>query len=277
MVRITMEVKKDIVKKYEGGMRIWAAAYRMPRTTACTIVKNKDIIKSANVVKGVKSITKQRSRKLEHVAKFLLIWITLKQCAGDTVSEAMICEKAKLMHADLLKNKAGTSEESEVFKASHGWFENFKKRTGIQCCGHEQGASADTDAANDFVTEFRKFVEAEGFVPQEVFNCDETGLFWKKMPNRTYITQEEKALPGHKPMKNRLTLLFCGNASGDCKVKPLLIYHSENPRAFRKHNVQKTQLPVMWRSNSKAWETREYFSEWFNVMFGPSVKKLLRG
>jgi transposase-like protein len=65
MVRITMEVKKEIVEKYEGGMRIrdLAAAYRMPRTTVSTIVKNEDVIKSANIAKGVKSITKQRSGK----------------------------------------------------------------------------------------------------------------------------------------------------------------------------------------------------------------------
>jgi hypothetical protein len=72
MVRITMEVKKKIVEKYEGGMRIrdLAAAYRVPRTTVSTIVKNKDVVKSANVVKGVKSITKQRSGK--SVDRFLL-------------------------------------------------------------------------------------------------------------------------------------------------------------------------------------------------------------
>ena len=34
-----------------------------------------------------------------------------------------------------------------------------------------------------------------------------------------FIKQEEKALPGNKPMKDRLTLFMCGNASGDVKVK----------------------------------------------------------
>jgi transposase-like protein len=65
MVRITMEVKKEIVEMYEGGTRIrdLAAAYRMPRTTVSMIVKNKNDIKSANVAKQVKSITKQRSGK----------------------------------------------------------------------------------------------------------------------------------------------------------------------------------------------------------------------
>ncbi|XP_064090690.1 tigger transposable element-derived protein 1-like [Macrobrachium nipponense] len=96
------------------------------------------------------------------------------------------------------------------------------------------------------------------------------------MPRRTFITAEEKALPGHKPMKDRLTLLFCANASGDCKVKPLLVYHSENPRAFKKNNVQKKLLHVMWRSNTKAWVTRILFVEWMNEGFGPEVKKCLR-
>jgi hypothetical protein len=64
--------KKEIVGKYEGGMHIrdLAAAYRMQRTTVSTIVKNKDVIKSANVVKGLNSITKQRSGK--SVDKFLV-------------------------------------------------------------------------------------------------------------------------------------------------------------------------------------------------------------
>ena len=30
-------------------------------------------------------------------------------------------------------------------------------------------------------------------------------------------------------MNDMLTLLMCGNASGDFKVKPLLVYHSDNP------------------------------------------------
>ena len=82
-------------------------------------------------------------------------------------------------------------------------------------------------------------------------------------------------MPVHKPMKDRLTLFFCANASEDLKVKPLLVYHSENPWAFKKCKVQKTQLNVMWRSNSKAWITRILFVEWINKVFSPAVKKYL--
>ena len=38
-------------------------AYRMSRTMESTIVKNKDVIKLANIAKGVKSLTKQRFPK----------------------------------------------------------------------------------------------------------------------------------------------------------------------------------------------------------------------
>nr|XP_053650562.1 tigger transposable element-derived protein 1-like [Cherax quadricarinatus] len=96
------------------------------------------------------------------------------------------------------------------------------------------------------------------------------------MPKRIFITQEEKALPEHKPMKDRLTLLFCANASGDFKVKPLLVYHSENPRVFKKNNVFKNKLCVLWKANHKAWVTRQIFKEWVHEVFGPSVKKYLQ-
>lgn len=83
------------------------------------------------------------------------------------------------------------------------------------------------------------------FVIQQVFSCVETGLFWKKMPSRTTIKEEQEAFLDHKPMKDRLSLMLCGNASGCLKIKPLLVYHCENPQFFWKNNVQKSTLPVM--------------------------------
>ena len=60
---------------------------------------------------------------------------------------------------------------------------------------------------------------------------------------------EQKSLPGHKPIKDRLTLLLYSNASGDFKVKLMLVYHSNNPRVFKRNNVINSKLPVMWHSN----------------------------
>ena len=51
-------------------------------------------------------------------------------------------------------------------------------------------------------------------------------------------------MPGHKPMKDWITILACANASGDCKIKPMVIYHSDNPRIFKRNKVMKKKLPV---------------------------------
>lgn len=275
-----MEVKKEMIEKHERGMRVADIArfYNKSTSTICTILKKKEEIKGLDAAKGVTRVSKQRPRVLEDVEKLLLVWINDKQLAGDTVTENLICEKAKTLYANLVSklpcSTRTSTEIEESFKASRGWFDNFKRRSGIHSVArHGEAASSDAKAAEAFTAEFQKLIVTECYLPQQVFNCDETGLFWKKMPKRTYITAEENAMPGHKPMKDRLTLLLCANASGDLKVKPLLVYHSENPRAFKKCKVQKSQLNVMWRSNTKAWVTRMFFVEWMNEVFGPVVKK----
>lgn len=94
------------------------------------------------------------------------------------------------------------------------------------------------------------------------------------MPKRTYILAEEKAMPSHKPMKDGLTLLFCANASGDFKVKPLLVYHSENPQAFKKCKVQKSQLNIMWRSTTRLGSLVSCLLSGSTRFFGPAVKTI---
>lgn len=250
--------------------------YGRKPSTIGTILKMREKILATDAAKGVTRIVKNRPAVLEEMEKLLLIWMEEKQRAGDTVTEAAICEKAKALHADFVQQEPGTSAEPEVFKASRGWFERFKTRSGIHSVvRHGEAASSDVPAAKDFASEFLEVVTTQGYLPQQVFNCDETGLFWKRMPKRTFLTQEETKLPGHKPMKDRLTLLFCANASGDLKIKPLLVYHSENPRAFRKHKVNKDRMSVLWRSNAKAWVTRVLFVDWVNLAFGPAVKQYL--
>ena len=56
----------------------------------------------------------------------------------------------------------------------------LKNRTGIHSgVRHGEAASSNKDAAEKFVEKFKDLVDREGFIPEQVFNCDETGLFWK--------------------------------------------------------------------------------------------------
>ncbi|GIY88508.1 hypothetical protein CDAR_187021 [Caerostris darwini] len=279
---MSIELKREIIEKHEQGVRVVDLSRQYGRSTSmiCSVLKRKESIKSVTPAKGLTIISKLRTTLHENMEKLLMVWVTEKQLQGDTLTQTIICEKARAIYGDLLKQTPQTSIDEaseESFKASRGWFENFKKRSGIHSVvRHGEAASSDMKAAEDYIKTFSDLIKAQGYISQQVFNCDETGLFWKKMPNRTYITAEEKMMPGHKPMKDRLTLALCANASGDCKIKPLLVYHSENPRAFKSHKILKEKLQVMWRSNPKAWVTRKFFVEWVNLVFGPTVKKYLQ-
>jgi hypothetical protein len=91
------------------------------------------------------------------------------------------------MFADLVKKTPESSmDENKTSKGTRKWFEKFKRRTGIHCVvSHSEAAGSDTQAAENFIGNLKNFVDSKGNLPQRVFNCDETGLFWKKIPKRT--------------------------------------------------------------------------------------------
>lgn len=87
---------------------------------------------------------------------------------------------------------------------------------------------------------------------EQIFNMDEKSLFWVWMPEKTFIHKETKSMPGFKAVKNRITVLL-GSHVASYKLKPSVIWHSKNPRAFK--HISKHTLPVYSRSN-KSWMTQ---------------------
>jgi hypothetical protein len=92
--------------------------------------------------------------------------------------------------------------------------------------------------------------------PSCVFNADETGLYFRALPEHTYAFKNEKTR-GTKTSKERLTILCCASMDGE-KRKLLVIGKSKNPRCFK--GVK--NLPVDYTANSNEWMTKEIFTEW---------------
>lgn len=219
----------------------------------------------------------RRDPFLEKMEKMLNIWIEDQNQKSAPLSGLIIRSKASHIYESLKHSEAEatTSTESEKpFQASRGWFENFKKRFNLhnlKLAG--EAASADHEAAKRYPAELAAHIATKGYLPDQVFNADETGLFWKKMPSRTFISRDQRTAPGFKAAKDRLTLLFCANASGDFKCKPMLVYRALNPRALKGKN--RSEFPVFWRANKRAWVTSTLFEDWFYNCFVVEVRKYL--
>lgn len=232
---LTLEQKMDILDRYEQGQKtsVICHALGLNESTVRTIRDNADKVRES-VEAGASSSMQRtpyiRSSAMARMEKMLSVWIEHQNKANTPVSMSIIQEKARSLLTDI-----GSSEgEKTPFKASSGWFANFKKRHdfhNIKMIG--EAASADTEAARKFPDLLRKTLEEGQYTAKQVFNVDETDLYWKKMPARTYIAEEEKTAPGFKASKDRLTLLLGANAEGDCRLKPVLVYHSEKPRALK--------------------------------------------
>ncbi len=87
-------------------------------------------------------------------------------------------EKARILHALIYPDMTVCS-----FKASHGWLHRFKQCHGIrQLSLQGESLSADTGAVEPMREKLALFIEDHELTLNQVFNCDETGLFGVSCP-----------------------------------------------------------------------------------------------
>ena len=95
--------------------------------------------------------------------------------------------------------------------------------------------------------------------PCNIWNLDETGLFWRGLLQKSLVLKGEEA-KGTRLAKERLTIcLLC--AANDEKFQPLVIGKAAKPRAFN----DKMPNDIIWRSNTKAWMTANIFKEYIQI------------
>lgn len=146
----------------------------------------------------------------------------------------------------------------ENFKASDGWFRNWKRRFNIGCHIRLYGEAGDVNpfTAEPLMQELRD--KLEDYDVENVFNMDETGLFYRALPTKTYLSNEESRsiVRGTKELtaKDRVTLVLCVNATGTCKVPPLIIGNSKYPHCFRDE-----PCPLPYTHQSSSWMDRNVY------------------
>ncbi|GFU01880.1 uncharacterized protein TNCV_1523771 [Trichonephila clavipes] len=110
------------------------------------------------------------------------------------------------------KAKAFAKELGIEFSANEGWLTNFKKRNGIvfkKMCGESLSVGINVcskwqNSLSDLIKEYE---------PRNIFNTDETGLFFKCLTEKTFTFKKEKC-HGGKHSKERLTILLAVHVDG---------------------------------------------------------------
>ncbi|EXX53862.1 hypothetical protein RirG_239940 [Rhizophagus irregularis DAOM 197198w] len=127
--------------------------------------------------------------------------------------------------------------EINKFSFSNGWIDKFKRWHNLKeyiKWGEAKSAPLETlDEERDILHEIIKDYDLN-----DVFNCDETGLYWDLEPSKTLA---QGPLSGKKKSKKRVTLLLTCNATCTEKLKLLFIHKYQNPQALngkKKKNYQ---------------------------------------
>ncbi|KAI1000445.1 hypothetical protein K3495_g7750 [Podosphaera aphanis] len=123
----------------------------------------------------------------------------------------------------------------EVPDFSDGWLRSFKKRHGIKSRPQHGEDGSVNEAA---VAQQRAQVHelATEYHPDDIYNCDESGLFWKMTPERGLSTNPDK-------------------------LPIWLIGTSANPRCFGSAGINIGAFNGVWKSNGKAWMTADLMVE----------------
>ena len=137
------------------------------------------------------------------------------------------------------KNEKPTGE----FEAGRGWLMRFKDRCYLyNFKDQDEAASADVEAAGTFPEDLSKIIKEGGYTKQ-IFNIDKKSHISGRRCHIGFSrSREVKSMPGFKASKDQLTLLLETSATGDFKLKPVLVYYSENPRTLK--NYAKSTLSM---------------------------------
>lgn len=233
--------------------------FNVKQSTLATYLKQKEKIILDYETNSLK-IKRARKPNFEDVDKALIIWFRQKRSSN-------LCVDGETLR--LKGSQFAVSLGHECAEITSGWIDRWKIRHGVSSkvmAGEKTSVDEDVVAywKNNRLPEILK-----NWAPEDIYNVDETGLFWKLTPNRTLAFKGER-VHGNKKSKDRITLLVGANMSGE-KLPLLAIGRFEKPRCF--HGVR--HIPVNYRANRDAWMTSQLFEEWLRKLDRSLTRKIL--
>lgn len=261
---ISLKEKCKIIQELQSGasQSNIVKTYMISKSSVSRLWNEREKILLAKIaMPGIKS--KVRSTKHFELDDKLLLWFREARAKGLPISGQILVGKA---------NDIGKNIGMIDFDCSLGWIDRFKKRHDI-ISGIISGEAQSVDMTkimNWYENDWPKI--RANYKNEDIFNADETGLFYKCTPENTLRLKGENC-SGGKLSKDRVTVLLCASATGE-KLEPLIIGKYAKPRCFKNQNLSKFD----YKSNNKAWMTSSIFFDqlrkWDN-MFRIKKRKII--
>jgi hypothetical protein len=157
------------------------------------------------------------------------------------------------------------------FKASAGWLSKVLRRhnkMGVNLHGEACDVPAEeiTKIMTGWLVRFHGKIDLHKIIPAWLYNADQFGLFFQKLPNRIYIDAgQKKTIAGCKQMKDktRITVMLCTAADGS-NVPLAVVGKAKKPACFSLGDP-----PLPYHHQANAWFDRDVTLWWILTVFWP--------
>lgn len=250
--RLTLAQKIEIIKFVEAenvGIRAVAEKFKIGKTQVSDILKNKLYLSQTSMEQGSEKSKRKFPKSNGEIIDIVIFqWYLHARANNLPISGPVLKEKALELASEVGLND---------FKASNGWLQKFKDRHQISY----KNTYADPALIKECVIiEWLNNVKEtiKDYKECDIYNCDETGLFYRILPENTMSFINEACIDGNLS-KERLTIMLCTNIVGEFE-KPLIIGKVRKYNCFKNINID--NLEIVWKTNTKAWMTRRIMTEW---------------
>lgn len=271
-VILSINQKLELIKKLESGVSVARICdeYGCAKQTVSDIRKAKEKLKKYAIKFDV-GVNKDRSgivRSRKH----------MKVARNKDLEEAVYkwyvqqrSVKVKVRGIEIMAAAAKLADHMGVAcQASTGWLWRFRNRHGIvNKLEHGEAGSADDGAVEPFRLKLNELIRKEDIHLTQLYNADETALFWRSLPKNTQAFRDDDKTPGKKLNKEKFSALLGANAAGTHRLKPVVIGKAAKPRCMKDCM---RELPVLYYNTKNAWFNSAIFSDWFFKHFIPEVR-----
>ncbi|CAG8721892.1 32058_t:CDS:2 [Gigaspora margarita] len=203
----------------------------LERSTVTKILKKKDQYLHIEENTTTQNQYKNRGPKYSLIEKAMNIWVGQVLAAGLVLTDELVKSKGREFGSLL-----GISEDE--LKFSNG-----------------EAASALLESLPNERIKLQNLLSQ--YELEDIYNADETGLFYRMLPNQTLA---KRPVARSKQDKSRVTILLAANATSSHKLQPLVIGYSKKPRSFSGINL--LQLLVTYKNNERAWIRTDIWEKW---------------